>query len=124
MNDLIGLEYGWGHRPSDGSGKTDCFQLSCEVRRRLGLFDYGPLYEWVYEQHTEASFTNWQLARLLLQNGQRSRYLTPGAVVLFSAIKTAVGTAADSGIVYVSPGGRVVRSPLPPSTFYCIKPNQ
>ena len=124
MNDLIGLEYGWGHRPSDGSGKTDCFQLSCEVRRRLGLFDYGPPYEWVYEQHTEASFTNWQLARLLLQNGQRSRYLTPGAVVLFSAIKTALGTVADSGIVYVSPGGRVVRSPLPPSTFYCIEPNQ
>ena len=124
MNDLIGLEYGWGHRPSDGSGKTDCFQLSCEVRQRLGFFNYGPLHEWVYEQYTEASFTNWQLARLLLQNGQRSCYLTAGAIVLFSAINTALGTVTDSGIVYISPGGRVVHSPLPPSTFYCIKPSQ
>ena len=124
MNNLIGLEYAWGHRPSDGSGKTDCFQLSCEVRQRLGLFNYGPLHEWVYEQYTETSFTNWQLAKLLLRNGRRSDHLDPGDMVLFSAINTALGTVTDSGIVYISPGGRAVQSPLPVSTFYCIKMNR
>ena len=124
MNDLIGMEYAWGHRPSDGSGKTDCFQLSCEVRQRLGLFNYGPSHEWVYEQYAETSFTNRQLAKLLLKNGQRSKCLAIGDVVLFSAINTALGTVTDGGIIYISPGGRVAHSTLPASTFYCIKPNQ
>ena len=124
MNNLIGLEYAWGHRPSDGSGKTDCFQLSCEVRQRLGLFNYGPAHEWVYDQYAETSFTNWQLAKLLLRNGRRSDQLDIGNMVLFSAINTALGTVTDSGIIYISPGGRVAHSPLPSSTFYCIRPNQ
>ena len=35
MNDLIGLEYQWGAHFRDGRGKTDCFQLVCEIRERL-----------------------------------------------------------------------------------------
>ena len=124
MNDFIGLEYAWGHRPSDGSGKTDCFQLSCEVRKRLGFFDYGPSHEWVYDKCTEASFTNWRLAKLLLSNGRRSGYLTIGNMVLFSGINTALGTVTDSGIIYISLGGRVAHSLLPASTFYCIEMNR
>jgi hypothetical protein len=124
MNDLIGLEYEWSCRPSDGNGKTDCFQLFCEVRKRLGLFSYGSSYEWVYSQYTEASFTNRKLARLLLQNGKRSNRMSTGCLALFAEINTAIGTIVDKDIIYISPGGRVVRSPLPYSTFYCIKPNK
>jgi hypothetical protein len=124
MNDLIGLEYGWGHSPNDGSGKTDCFQLVCEVRRRLGLFDYAPLFDWVYQQHTEESFTSRILARLLLQNGKRTNELVTGCVVLFSEIKAALGTVTDYGIIYVSPGGHVAHSAVPSSSFHCIKMNR
>ena len=123
MNDLIGLEYKWGSKPSDGEGFTDCFQLSCEVRQRLGMFDYGPMHEWVYNQYTEASFTNWKLAKLLLSNGRRCLPST-GCMVLFSGMNTAIGTITDDGLIYIARGGRVARSQLPVSSFYCIKTNK
>ena len=45
MNDLIGLQYQWGARFADGKGYTDCFQLVCEIRKRLGLSDYSGKFE-------------------------------------------------------------------------------
>jgi hypothetical protein len=124
MNDLIGLEYGWGHRPGDGSGKTDCFQLSCEVRRRLGLYDYSPSHEWVYDKYTEESFTSRALARLLLKNGARTKNIETGSIILFSELKAALGTITDHGIIYISPGGQVAHSSIDSSSFYCIKMNR
>jgi hypothetical protein len=51
FNDLIGLPYQWGAAP--WSGKTDCFQLACEVHKRLGFADYSNQFEWVYELFDE-----------------------------------------------------------------------
>ena len=52
MNDLIGLEYRWGAKPGDGSRQTDCFQLACEIRRRMGLSDLSEEFAWTYEQYS------------------------------------------------------------------------
>ena len=79
-NDLIGLAYGWSHRPGDGSGKTDCFQLVCEVRRRLELTDYAPEFEWVYRSYSEATFPRIRLIRWLMERCTRTTEPTPGDV--------------------------------------------
>jgi hypothetical protein len=65
FNDLIGLRYGWHCRPNDGTGKTDCFQLVCEARRRLGMSDYAPRFEWVYSVYDEFSLPPRQILRWL-----------------------------------------------------------
>jgi hypothetical protein len=118
MNDLIGLEYAWGHRPSDGTGKTDCFQLSCEVRKLLGMFSFANTYQWVYDQYTEDSLPNRQLMRFLLESGKRIEVPTVGAMALFSGEKAALGTVTDYGIVFIAPGGRVVHAPVFNATYY------
>jgi hypothetical protein len=124
MNDLIGLEYEWAQKPSDGHGKTDCFQLSCEVRDRLGMFNYAPLHDWVYQHYTEESFTNRVLVRLLLSNGRRTQDPSIGSMVLFPGERAALGTVTDCGIIYIAPGGRVVHSPVHSSAYYCFEMNQ
>jgi hypothetical protein len=118
MNDLIGLEYAWGHRPGDGTGKTDCFQLSCEVRKLLGMFSFANTYQWVYDQYTEDSLPNRQLMRFLLESGKRIEVPTVGAMALFSGEKAALGTVTDYGIVFIAPGGRVVHAPVFNATYY------
>ena len=50
MNHLIGVEYKWGSKPGDGEGFTDCFQLCCEVRHLLGMFNFS--------NNSKASFTS------------------------------------------------------------------
>lgn len=117
-NDLIGLEYGWGHRPGDGSGKTDCFQLACEVHRRLGYGDYSPLFAWVYDKYTDETFNRTNLARWLLENGRRHRYAQLGSVVLLPAvIGAAMGTYLDcETVLFIGPTHNVVKAVLPPNT--------
>ena len=112
MNDLIGLEYKWGSKPSDGEGFTDCFQLSCEVRQRLGMFSYASMYQWVYDRYTEHSLPNRRLMRFLLESGKRKAEPVVGAMALFLGERAALGTVTSHGIVYIAPGGRVAHSPL------------
>jgi hypothetical protein len=78
FNDLIGLPYQWGAAP--WSGKTDCFQLACEVHKRLGFADYSNQFEWVYELFDESTFAKPLLARWMIENGTRLKQPTPGAV--------------------------------------------
>jgi hypothetical protein len=105
MNDLIGLQYAWGHRPLDGSGFTDCFQLSCEVRRRLGLNDHAAAYAWVYKKYNEASFTAQRLARFLLTSGVRTLQPITGDMILLSGGEAAyLGTLTNYGTIFISPG--------------------
>jgi hypothetical protein len=114
MNDLIGLRYRWGHAPSDGSGFTDCFQLTCEVRDRLALTSYRDRFAWVYETWTEDTFRNGLLARWLLTHGERISQPRIGAVALLpSAAGRALGTCTEAGVVFISPGQTVVQAPLP-----------
>jgi len=113
-NDLIGLRYAWGAAPWDGSGKTDCFQLACEVHRRFGFSDYTAKFDWVYELFDESTFPKGQLVRWLLQNGTRLQSPTPGAVALLpAAIGSALGTIVEDGALFLSPGGTVIKAPLP-----------
>jgi hypothetical protein len=118
MNHLIGLEYAWGHRPSDGSGKTDCFQLSCEVRQLLGMGSFASAYQWVYDQYDEHSFPNRILMRFLFDNGKRTTTPAIGAIALFPSSRPALGTVTDYGIVLIAPGGKVVHAPSFNAAYY------
>lgn len=114
MNDLIGLTYGWGHSPLDQSGKTDCFQLVCEVRRRLGLFDYCNTFEWVYDKYTEDTFPRRLIVKWLLEHGQRITTPQFGAVVLLpGAAGAALATYLQDAVLFISPSKNVVCSRIP-----------
>ena len=84
MNDLIGLEYQWGSHFRDGQGKTDCFQLVCEIRERIGLSDYSEKFAWAYESYTAESLKPARLARWLLGEGKRLKLPVHGAVALLN----------------------------------------
>lgn len=115
MNDLIGLRYGWGHQPGDGSGMTDCFQLVCEVRARLGLSGYRDRFAWVYERYGEIDFPRRLLARWLLQHGNRLQTPQHGAVAFLpGAAGGALGTYVEDRAIFIGPGQNVVQAPLPP----------
>ena len=113
-NDLIGLRYCWGASPCSNSGFTDCFQLASEVHRRLGFGDYTRKFDWVYELYDETTFPKGLLVRWLLQNGQRLKEPRPGAVALLPAtVGSALGTIVEEGALFLSPGGTVIKAPLP-----------
>lgn len=110
MNDLIGLEYEWGARFSDGTGKTDCFQLVCEIRKRLGLTDYTAKFRWAYDHYTPETLKPVRLARWLLKEGKRLKITKHGAVALLAdPTSPALGSVVEGSIVFISPGKRVVR---------------
>ena len=117
MNDLVGLRYGWGHRPGDGSGMTDCFQLVCEVRDRLGLSDYRSRFAWVYERFSETDFPRRLLARWLLTHGRRLHAPWHGAVALLpAAAGGALGICVQDRALFIGGGQNVVQAPLPKGT--------
>jgi hypothetical protein len=114
MNDLVGLGYGWGHRPGDGSGLTDCFQLVCEARDRLGLSSYRERFAWVYSNWSEATFPRSLIVRWVIQHGTQLQGPERGAVALLPAGGgTALGTCLDRGLLFIGPGQNVVQTPLP-----------
>jgi hypothetical protein len=113
VNDLIGLAYRWGCRPGDGSGCTDCFQLVCAVRRRLGLPDHAAQFEWVYRDHTAETFTLPLLRRLLGIMADPVAEALPGDPILLRGAAAALGVAVDGGVMFIAPGQTVVMTPLP-----------
>jgi hypothetical protein len=122
-NDLIGLPYQWGAAP--WSGKTDCFQLACEVHKRLGFADYTDRFEWVYELYDESTFPKPLLVRWMLQNGSRMKQPRPGAVALLPAsIVSALGTIVEDGALFLSPVGTVIRASLPSGIGHYFWMNQ
>jgi hypothetical protein len=122
LNDLIGLEYGWNHAPGDGSGKTDCFQLACEVRRRLGMSDYSERFAWVYTEFLDEQFNRAKIARWLLQCGERLKVPVPGAVRLLPIEEgAALATYLNDGTtIFLGPGGSVIRTQILDSLGYCF----
>lgn len=116
VNDLIGLRYGWGHRPADQDGKTDCFQLVCEIHRRLGLADYSERFAWAYDKYAEGTLPAYRMARWLLQNGSRQHQPTAGSVVLLPVVaRAALGTYIDgTSALFIGPDFSVIRAPLKP----------
>lgn len=122
-NDLIGLPYQWGAAP--WSGKTDCFQLACEVHKRLGFADYADRFEWVYELYSEEAFPKPLLVRWMIENGTRLAEPVAGAVVLLpAAIGSALGTIVEEGALFLSPSGTVIKAPLPKNVGHCFWMNQ
>ena len=123
FNDLIGLSYQWGAAP--WSGKTDCFQLACEVHKRLGFADYTDQFEWVYELFDESTFSKSLLVRWMIENGVRLQQPTLGAVALLpAAIGSALGTIVEDGALFLSPSGTVIRAPLPSGVGHYFWMNQ
>ena len=113
MNDLIGLEYQWGAHFRDGRGKTDCFQLVCEIRERLGLSDYSEKFCWAYWLYSPETLKPTHVARWLIQNGKRLKIPEHGAVALIADPQNAaLGTVIDNSLVFIAPGKRVVRVPV------------
>jgi len=114
-NDLIGLEYGWGNKPGDGSGRTDCFQLVCEMQRRLGLPDYSAKFAWVYDRFTDETFNRRSIVRWLFENGNRQHQALAGSVVALPASNTtALGTYLEDGsVLFIGAGRNVVRTTVP-----------
>jgi hypothetical protein len=113
VNDLIGLSYRWGCRPGDSSGCTDCFQLVCAVRRRLGLPDHAAQFEWVYREHTAETFGLLHLRRLLGMMADPVAEALPGDPILLRGAAAALGVAVDDGVMFIAPGQTVVMTPLP-----------
>ncbi len=113
FNDLIGLRYGWGCRPGDGSERTDCFQLFCEARRRLGLSDYASRFEWVYGAYGEGSLPKGQILRWVIENSVRSAAV-PGSVIVFPGESAgAMATITEFGVLCIGPGQNVIHAPMP-----------
>jgi hypothetical protein len=123
-NDLIGLTYGWGHRPGDGSGKTDCFQLMCEIHQRLGLKDYADDFDWVYRQYAKEGVPAIRLIRWLLQHARAAGDCQPGDVAMLpGTIAAAFATVSDvGGLVYISNRGRVVQAQTVPPNLKLYRP--
>ena len=109
INDLIGLAYERRARFCEGEGKTDCFMLVCEVRRRLGLHDYEKEFRWAYDEYDSGDLPMKRIIRWLFDNGKRTMERENGNVVIIlprPGDEVAVGVAYDGGILTVSRGGR------------------
>jgi len=113
MNDLIGLQYQWGARFSNGEGKTDCFQLVCEIRQRLGLSELANKFSWVYESYTSETLRPVRLARWLLDEGKRLKLPEHGALALLAdPTNPALGSVVEGSVVFIAPGKQVARVPV------------
>ena len=108
INDLIGLSYERRARPSDGNGKTDCFMLLCEVRRRLGLHDYEEYFQWAYDEYEANNLPMKRIIRWLLENGEKTATMNDGNAVVMRnpGGELAVGVVYDGGILSICSGGR------------------
>lgn len=110
INDLIGLPYQWGKRPSEGA--VDCFQLHNEIRLRLGLSDQSERFAFAYSQWSEHTFPPSQLLKWLQKECIKSEP-REGAIVFISecANKGALGTiVGKNDIVFIHERLRVVRA--------------
>jgi hypothetical protein len=115
MNDLIGLQYRWGSRPSDGEGFTDCWQLVCEVRERLGLADHRDRFAWVYRDMQEGSVMVTHVLRWLYRDGSRVMTPSPGSIACLqgngSGAVLGVCLSAE-WIILIGPGKKVISAPI------------
>lgn len=115
FNDLIGLEYDWPSSPSDGNGKTNCFAMCMEARKRLGLTDFRDQFKELYENTIPGEISVKQIIRLLKTYGQSIREPRPGAVFCLPSTNRSVAMAVvidDQDCLILSPGKRVIRMPF------------
>jgi len=113
-NEFIGLTRAWGALPGDGSGQIDCCALAAEMHKRLGYYDYGPELQEIFAKYDDNSLPPLFIAKWLLKNGKRLKKPEPHAVVLLPSEGVgALGTVLeDETVLFIGPGGRVVRTAL------------
>jgi hypothetical protein len=111
MNELIGLQYKWGANPDIDKGFSDCFQLACAVRRRLGLHDHANDFAWAYERY-EGTLPPIRMARWLLTHARRTRQPLRGCLAMGNSQQAALATITDNAIICIAPRGRSVSLPL------------
>lgn len=107
MNELIGLQYQWGANPDIEQGFCDCFQLSCAVRRRLGLYDHAQNFAWAYERY-DGELPPIRMARWLLLNARRTNEPQKGCLAMINSKQAALATMTDNAIICIAPRGRSV----------------
>lgn len=108
INDLIGLDYERRARPADGHGKTDCFMLCCEVRRRLGLHDYEQDFSWAYDDYDAGNLPIKTIMRWLFVHGEKTMQWEDGNITITKAPsgELGVGTVYDGGMIMIARGCR------------------
>jgi hypothetical protein len=115
LNDLIGLQYKWGAHPMDGSGFTDCFALSMEVRRMLGLHDFYPEFKWVYDLYEEEEVGGLQVLKWIWAKSERIKQPRAGALFRASSFSGSIALAtvvSDDRAIMIGPGKRVIALPF------------
>lgn len=115
FNDLIGLEYKWGAHPADGSGFTDCFALTMEARRRLGLYDFYQDYSWVYGAYDNEGVGGKQILKWIWEKGQRCNTPRPGALFRSPGAAQGIALAAvinDELSLMIGPAKKVIVVPF------------
>ena len=115
LNSLIGLEYKWGAHPNDDSGFTDCFALSMEVRRRLGLHDFYPEFQWVYDEYEEEKVAGSQILKWVWEKGERIKQPRKGAIFRAPSFTGGIALACvvdDDSAIMIGPGKRVIAMPF------------
>ncbi len=113
-NEFIGLTRAWGAIPGDGSGQVDCCALAAEVHKRLGYWDYGPELQRLFAEYDDDTLPRSFIAKWLFKNGKRLKGPEPHAVALLPCEGVgALGTVLDDNtLLFIGPGGKVVRGQL------------
>lgn len=124
INDLIGLNYERRARPVNEQGKSDCFMLVCEVRRRLKLHDYEKDFSWAYDEYEANNLPMKRILRWMLEHGIKTNELKDGNVAIMRMLngELAVGVVYDGGIITISNGGRSFwTKSFPPMKLFRMK---
>lgn len=115
FNDLIGLEYDWKSEPSESTGKTNCFALCMEARKRLGLRDFTEEYRHLYKETMDGEIGVRQILKLIKSHTERIYRSRPGALFYRSSPNRHVAMAVvidEQDCLILSPGKRVIRLPF------------
>jgi len=125
-NEFIGLTRAWGALPGDGSGQVDCCALAAEVHKRLGYWDYGPELREIFATYNDDTLPPKFIAKWLLKNATRLAGPEPHAVVLLPSPGVgALGTVMeDNTVLFIGPGGKVIRSALPANDGWYFRLNK
>jgi hypothetical protein len=125
-NEFIGLTFAWGALPGDGSGQVNCCLLAAEIHKRFGYWDYGPELRNIVAAYNDKTLPPKFIAKWLLKNGKRLAAPESHAVALLPSLGVgALGTVMEDGtVLFIGPGGRVVRTALPANDGWYFRLNK
>lgn len=107
VNDLIGLRHETAAKFYPGCTTIDCFGLFVEVRKRLGLHDFGDDFQWVYEEMEEKVLPLRKIANRMKQIARRTNSPIEGDLVLLPSRNTTMGlgVVVNGGILTITEMG-------------------